>query len=231
MRLSTRRETWGKWHKESKGKRRSEEDRFWIKVDIRGDHDCWPWLAGELFNSKEGLVSPPRYVWGFAIGEKVSNSIRIGHRIRSIAASNCCNPRHLYATITTSKATKFIKNQFLWTWNWSYCLQKFYNNVDKDSNTGCWNWVGDTKAKGYGRFVMREVSQTKTKYWASHRLSWMLANNSFLDDGDHIHHTCRNKGCINPDHLVKMSNVEHGQLHGKEVQKVWDTIKSRYKDE
>lgn len=29
-------------------KRRSLHDRLWEKVDIRGENECWPWLAAKL---------------------------------------------------------------------------------------------------------------------------------------------------------------------------------------
>lgn len=56
--------------------------------------------------------------------------------------------------------------------------------------TGCWNWVGVIEKKGYGRI--------KKTY--AHRYVWELIKNK-IPTGLVIDHLCRNKRCVNPNHL------------------------------
>lgn len=44
--------------------------------------------------------------------------------------------------------------------------------------------------------------------WKAHRLSYHLATGDDISDG-HIHHTCANTRCINPDHLQRASQAEN----------------------
>jgi len=75
---------------------------------------------------------------------------------------------------------------------------KFWSKVDKTSS--CWNWIGKP-AYGYGRFRAKFV----------HRLSYCHYYSIDLDSlkGLEIHHTCRNKACVNPKHLQVMTHEEH----------------------
>jgi hypothetical protein len=75
---------------------------------------------------------------------------------------------------------------------------------DVDEITGCWNWLGYVGKDGYGR-------QFKTK----DRVSTLVHVNSFVrnkgpvPDGMEIDHVCRNRRCINPDHLRAITHKEN----------------------
>lgn len=45
-----------------------------------------------------------------------------------------------------------------------------------------------------------------------HRLIYELTKGE-IPRGFHIHHSCRNKLCINPEHLIAVSETEHRHLH------------------
>lgn len=72
--------------------------------------------------------------------------------------------------------------------------QRFWRYVAKTDT--CWNWTGAISS-GYGVFV---VDQRPTKAVRSHRYSYELAHGP-IPDGLTIDHLCRNKRCVNPDHL------------------------------
>lgn len=60
--------------------------------------------------------------------------------------------------------------------------------------TGCWEWQRG-KAKGYGRVMFggRLVQAHRLAYEAHHgEVASCLV----------VHHECRNRACVNPDHLV-----------------------------
>lgn len=70
---------------------------------------------------------------------------------------------------------------------------RFWKNVEKTNR--CWNWKG-TITQGYGRFWLpnrRRVTQ-------AHRLSYELLKGP-IPDGLTLDHLCRNRSCVNPDHL------------------------------
>jgi hypothetical protein len=57
---------------------------------------------------------------------------------------------------------------------------------------GCWTWNGNRQSQGYGVYGKR------VKY--AHRLSYERHKGS-IPEGLHIDHLCRNRLCVNPDHL------------------------------
>lgn len=67
----------------------------------------------------------------------------------------------------------------------------------------CWVWQKSTTEKGYGRFC---VGSGKTVL--AHRISyehWVGP----LKRGFIVDHECENKGCVNPEHLKQVGNVEN----------------------
>lgn len=46
----------------------------------------------------------------------------------------------------------------------------------------------------------------------AHRFVWESIHGPIGCD-DHIHHVCRTKGCINPDHLQRLTRREHCDAH------------------
>jgi hypothetical protein len=76
----------------------------------------------------------------------------------------------------------------------NYSLEeRFWCRVSKQEN-GCWLWIGAKSANGYG-----QIAHKKTTIGA-HRLSYKLHKGE-IPAGLVIDHLCRNRSCVNPDHL------------------------------
>lgn len=66
---------------------------------------------------------------------------------------------------------------------------------------GCWRWVRGTTTTGYGHFHF------KGRYYQAHRLMYTLLRGPVLTvDMDHL---CRNRWCVNPDHVEPVSRAEN----------------------
>lgn len=46
-----------------------------------------------------------------------------------------------------------------------------------------------------------------------HRFVYQEVHGVVLDPSIHVHHTCENKGCIRPDHLVAVEAGDHMRVH------------------
>ena len=68
-----------------------------------------------------------------------------------------------------------------------------------DTTDDCWEWTASKSKQGYGKFWAKYVHDGTL---LSHRVSWMLENNRWLDSDVVVRHTCDNPSCVNPNHLI-----------------------------
>jgi hypothetical protein len=61
-----------------------------------------------------------------------------------------------------------------------------------ETPSGCIEWQGNINTSGYGSIKRQGFV---------HRIAWTLANGE-IPEGMHVMHTCDNKKCYNPEHLM-----------------------------
>jgi len=66
----------------------------------------------------------------------------------------------------------------------------------------CWLWNGPLDKDGYGSFFFRGATRR------AHRVGWYGAFGE-IQDGHVINHTCRNRNCVNPQHLQSITSTEN----------------------
>jgi hypothetical protein len=87
--------------------------------------------------------------------------------------------------------------------------ERFWAKVIKQSS-GCWEWIGCLTSNGYGLFWDGEGKIR------AHRFAYEEVK-GIIPDGLEIDHLCRNKICVNPNHLevvTRTENIKRGILPG-----------------
>lgn len=76
------------------------------------------------------------------------------------------------------------------------------------SDKDCWGWWpdGDSEHNGYAVFTMRNPKRVVR----AHRAAYELLVGP-IPDGLELDHLCRNKTCVNPDHLEPVTHKENVQ--------------------
>lgn len=86
--------------------------------------------------------------------------------------------------------------------NWH---QRFWNHVNKTSD--CWEWTSALDNDGYGIIQLSQPVRMNKK---AHRISYELSVGP-IPEGMTIDHLCRNKKCVNPEHLEVVTGSENAK--------------------
>lgn len=79
--------------------------------------------------------------------------------------------------------------------------ERFWSKADWDIHEPdrCWEWLGYITKAGYGQFGRNMIA---------HRLAYELEVGE-IPAGLQIDHLCRNRSCVNPDHLEPVTGREN----------------------
>jgi hypothetical protein len=94
--------------------------------------------------------------------------------------------------------------------------ERIAEKIRVNPETGCHEWGGSTTWGGYG------MIGDSGRVVLAHRAAWQLVNGK-IQHGLTLDHLCRNRSCVNPDHLeavTQQTNVLRGDgIAAKNAQK------------
>lgn len=76
-----------------------------------------------------------------------------------------------------------------------------------EPNSGCWIWMGSLDHNGYGK-AGAYINGVREKESLAHRFSYREFVGA-IPHGMHVDHICRNRACVNPQHLQVLSHLEN----------------------
>lgn len=81
--------------------------------------------------------------------------------------------------------------------------ERVLSRVSQDAN-GCWIWPGTKTPDGYGLIGIERIRTNKL----THRVVYEALVGT-IPVGLVIDHLCRNRACVNPDHMEPVTNQEN----------------------
>lgn len=107
-------------------------------------------------------------------------------------------------------------------------LDRFWPKVDKTAPSGCWLWTASKNEHGYGHFSLSHADACK-----AHRFAY-LAVVGPIPEGLVLDHLCRNRACVNPDHLepvTQRTNARRGEAGTHNAEKTHCPAGHAYSDD
>jgi addiction module HigA family antidote len=83
-------------------------------------------------------------------------------------------------------------------------LARFFSAVEFTAG-GCWLWTAAVTPTGYAQFEGQPAYRIV--------YVWFVGP---IPDGDHVHHKCRTRHCVNPSHLKALSPTMHASVRWQE---------------
>lgn len=199
-------------------------ERFWEKVDRRGEDECWEWIGTRTSGNYGAL----RLAGTMVASHRIAFALRCGAQSAGLLIHHdchnrsCCNPRHLHLVTPAVNARNRQDGGDSRPVGYKPTPTKrdhvahFWRHVDRSAgDEGCWPWTGSVagpKSCPHGRFKYDGNSVY------THRFAWELANNRSVPDGLVVRHACDNPICQNPSHLVigtQSDNVRDALIRGR----------------
>jgi HNH endonuclease len=98
----------------------------------------------------------------------------------------------------------------------------FLEKVQREPD-GCWTWLGTLSGSGRSRALAYGYVRRHGRMQPAHRAYWEVLHGP-VPDGLELDHLCRNRHCVNPDHLepvTRLENIARGELGAR-----WRQVRS-----
>lgn len=176
----------------SRNRNKSDVERFVNLIEL-SNNGCWNWIgsidAGRcIFSVKNKNVKAQEFI----LGQRAPHGLSV---LFSCSNKQCVNPAHL--SFGPKDKTPVLRGD---------PLELFMTHVDKQPNE-CWYWTAAKSHGGYG------VVRRNGRNYPAHRWIYEYINGE-LPDKTECDHLCRNRSCVNPDHIepvTKLENVRRGE--------------------
>jgi len=100
-------------------------------------------------------------------------------------------------------------------------FENFQKHIKINKNSGCWEWQGSKDKDGYGFFGSLKWGKR------AHRFSYLYFKGKLIPNLT-IDHLCKNKSCVNPQHLEQVT-VKENLIRAENQQSTINTKKTHCK--